>query len=191
MYGARLLKTIVYNDSREWRPICRSRCLNLTASGRASRCGSAPTAISSSPWKTTGGECERIFVRASKSGSSKVGAIAVWKRKLRTTCPIRRVVTGCVFENLLERPQGFQHFGYKFRFVLRGIRTLRPVKLKFKGFAPQVVNAAIRVANAHTTHHPAIKNVTSNFLASWHDISVNGGYLERLRDDDGHHDLQV
>jgi hypothetical protein len=82
MYGGRLLKTIVYNDSREWRPICRSRCLNLTASGRASRCGSAPTAISSSPWKTTGGECERIFVRASKSGSSKVGAIAVWKRKL-------------------------------------------------------------------------------------------------------------
>src|SRR6266576_2508587 len=84
MYGARLLKTIVYNDSREWRHICRSRCLNLTASGRASRCGNAPTAISSSPWKTTGGECERIFVRASKSGSSKVGAIAVWKRKLRT-----------------------------------------------------------------------------------------------------------
>jgi hypothetical protein len=83
MYGARLFKTIIYNDSREWRPICRSRCLNLTASGRASRCGSAPTAISSSPWKTTGGACERIFVRASKSGSSKVGAIAVWNRKLR------------------------------------------------------------------------------------------------------------
>ena len=43
-----------------------------------------PTAISSSPWKTTGGGCERILFRASKSGSSKVGAIAVWKRKLRT-----------------------------------------------------------------------------------------------------------
>ena len=95
MYGARLLKTIVYNDSREWRPICRSRCLNLTASGRASRCGSAPTAISSSPWKTTGGECERIFVRASKSGSSKVGAIAVWKRKLSMAEIFGRIDSPC------------------------------------------------------------------------------------------------
>src|SRR2546426_734723 len=64
-------------------PICRSRFLNLTASGRAFRCGSAPTVISSSPCKTTGGKSEMTFVPVSKSGSSKVGAIPACRRWLR------------------------------------------------------------------------------------------------------------
>src|SRR5439155_21943252 len=64
-------------------PICRSRFLNLTASGRAFHCGSAPTVISSSPCKTTGGKSEMTFVPFSESGSSKVGAIAACRRWLR------------------------------------------------------------------------------------------------------------
>src|SRR5437667_6660855 len=44
-------------------PICRSRFLNLTASGRAFRCGSAPTVISSSACKTQCGKMESAVVR--------------------------------------------------------------------------------------------------------------------------------
>jgi hypothetical protein len=69
-----------YNDSKMEGPICRSRFLNLTARRRAFRCGSAPTAKISSPWKITGGTSEMTFVPVSKSGSSKVSAIAASRR---------------------------------------------------------------------------------------------------------------
>src|SRR6266700_255536 len=64
-------------------PICRSRFLNLTASGRAFGCGSAPTVISSSPCKTTGGKSDMTFVLFSNSASSKVGEIDACRRWLR------------------------------------------------------------------------------------------------------------
>lgn len=63
--------------------VCRWPFLNLTASGTAFRCGSVPIAISTNPCKSTGGTSETIFVRASKFGLSKAGAIAAWKPKFR------------------------------------------------------------------------------------------------------------
>ena len=61
-------------------PICRSRFQNLMASGMGFRCGSVPTAMSTSLCKDIRGKKERIFAQASKSGSSRVIASSAWRR---------------------------------------------------------------------------------------------------------------
>src|SRR5262245_47025019 len=86
-------------------PICQSRCLNLTASGRVFRCGSVTTEIRLSPCKTTGGTCERIFVVARKFGSSKVGAIPAWMRRLRAPNFDNRVEADFQSEHVFNQPK--------------------------------------------------------------------------------------
>jgi hypothetical protein len=67
--------------------IRQSRFQNLTASGMAFRYGNALIVIVSSPCKTTDGRSETISVPASKSGLSKVGAIAALRGWFRAASP--------------------------------------------------------------------------------------------------------
>jgi hypothetical protein len=78
--GAALVCLIGRTPGNGESPICRSRFLNLMASGMGFRCGSVPTAMSTSLCKNIRGKNERIFARASKSGSSKVIASSAYRR---------------------------------------------------------------------------------------------------------------
>jgi len=77
------LKPSFYNDSREWRPICRSRCLNLTASGEGIPLWLCPNCDKFQALGRLRVENAKGYLSGPASlVSSKVGAIAVWKRKL-------------------------------------------------------------------------------------------------------------